>query len=185
LINNGNEVISELAGEGTDIVYASVNYVLTAGASIELLSTNSIGGIGGISLTGNELANTLWGNNGGNTLNGGAGSDTLSGFGGADTFAFTTALGAGNVDAVTDFVAGTEKIALDDAVFAGIGGIGALNANAFVSGSTAQDADDRILYDAATGNLFFDADGNGAGAAVLFANLTNHAALTAGDFMVI
>jgi Ca2+-binding RTX toxin-like protein len=184
LINNGDEVISENIGEGSDIAYASVSYALTAGASIELLSTDSIGGTSAINLTGNEFANTIWGNGGANTLNGGAESDTLSGFAGADSFAFTTALGAANVDAITDFVSGSDKIALDDAVFTGLG-LGALNANAFVNGTTALDADDRILYDAASGNLFFDADGNGAGAAVLFANLTNHAALTAGDFMVI
>ena len=49
----------------------------------------------------------------------------------------------------------------------------------------AQDADDRILYDAATGNLYFDADGNGAGAAVLFATLNSHPVINAGDFTVI
>jgi Ca2+-binding RTX toxin-like protein len=72
LVNNGDEVISELANEGTDIVYANVNYVLSAGASIELLSTNSIGGVNAIDLTGNELVNTVWGNGGANVLNGGA-----------------------------------------------------------------------------------------------------------------
>ena len=185
LVNNGTEVISELANEGTDIAYASVNYVLSAGASIELLSTSSIAGTNAQNLTGNELVNTLWGNNGANVLNGGAGNDTLSGFAGADTFAFTTAPGASNVDAVTDFSVVDDTIALDDAVFAGIGTAGAFNAAAFVTGAAAADADDRILYNAATGQLFYDADGNGAGAAVLFATLTGNPALTASDFAVI
>jgi Ca2+-binding RTX toxin-like protein len=60
-----------------------------------------------------------------------------------------------------------------------------LNPNAFVAGTQAQDADDRIVYDAATGNLYFDADGNGAGQQVLFANVIGHPVLTAGDFTVI
>ena len=58
--------------------------------------------------------------------------------------------------------AGTDRIALDDAVFTGLG-LGALNANAFVIGTAAADADDRIVYDSATGALSFDADGTGAG----------------------
>ena len=76
-------------------------------------------------------------------------------------------------------------IALDDAIFTQIGGPGALNANAFVTGSAAADADDRIIYDSATGNLYYDADGSGAGAQVLFATLSGHPPLTAGDFLVI
>ena len=63
--------------------------------------------------------------------------------------------------------------------------LGALNAGVFVTGSAALDADDRILYDASTGKLYFDADGNGAGAAVQFAILSGSPAITASDFTVI
>src|SRR6185295_1380467 len=111
--------------------------------------------------------NLIEGNAGANTLNGGDGSDTLVGFAGADTFAFTTALGGGNVDRIADFSAADDTIALDHTMFAGLG-LGALNANAFVTGTSAQDADDRIIYDQATGALYFDADGSGSGAAVQF-----------------
>jgi serralysin len=109
----------------------------------------------------------------------------LIGAGGADTFVFDTALGAGNVDAINDFVSGTDRIALDDAVFTGIGSLGALGAGAFVNGTVAGDADDRIIYNSATGQLFFDADGNGAGVAVLFATLSAHPNIAANDFVVI
>ena len=106
------------------------------------------------------------------------------GFGGADTFAFTTALGGGNVDFIEFMVSGTDKIALDDAVFTGLG-LGALNANAFHVGAAAHDADDRIIYNSATGQLFFDADGNGGGAAVQFATLQSITVIAASDFTVI
>ena len=106
----------------------------------------------------------------------------LDGRGGADIFAFTTALGGGNVDQIADFLSGTDKIGLDDAVFAGIGTPGSFNANAFVAGSAALDADDRIVYNSATGQLFYDADGNGAGAQVLFATFAGSVPLTASDF---
>ena len=69
-------------------------------------------------------------------------------------------------------------------MFTGLG-LGALNANAFVTGSAAGDADDRIVYNSATGALFFDADGNGAGAAIQFATLQGAPALSASDFAVI
>ena len=44
---------------------------------------------------------------------------------------------------------------------------------------TAQDASDNIIYDINTGSMFYDSDGNGAGAApVLFARVTAGLALT-------
>jgi len=48
----------------------------------------------------------------------------------------------------------------------------------------AQDADDRILYDAGSGNLYYDADGSGFEAAVLVATLGSHPVLAAADVLV-
>ena len=48
----------------------------------------------------------------------------------------------------------------------------------------ARDAGDRILYDQATGRLFYDAGRNGAGAAVLFASVTAGLNLSAGGLTV-
>jgi len=47
------------------------------------------------------------------------------------------------------------------------------------------DASDRIIYNNATGQLFFDPDGTGAAAAVHFATLTGAPAITASDFTMI
>ena len=138
-----------------------------------------------INLTGNELANTIFGNDGANILDGKGGNDSLVGLGGADTFAFTTALGAGNVDLVFGFEPAPTRSRSTTRSSPRIGGLGALNANAFVAGAAAHDADDRIIYNSATGQLFYDADGNGAGAAVQFATLSPGLALTASDFQVI
>jgi Ca2+-binding RTX toxin-like protein len=175
----------EGASEGTaDRAFASASYTLGAAVHVETLSTSNNAGTGAIDLTGNELVNTLFGNAGANILDGKAGADTLAGFGGADQFAFTSALGGGNVDRITDFLSGTDKIALDDAIFTGIGTPGAFNAAAFVTGSAAADGNDRIIYNGATGQLFYDADGTGGIAAVLFATLDGKPALSAGDFIV-
>jgi serralysin len=79
---------------------------------------------------------------------------------------------------------GDDLIRLDHAVFAGLGA-GALGAGAFVAGMAAADADDRVLYDAASGQIFYDADGNGANAAILFATVQPATILTAGDFLIV
>jgi serralysin len=42
---------------------------------------------------------------------------------------------------------------------------------------------DRIVYNSATGALFFDADGSGAGIATQFAIHSANLGLTAGDFL--
>jgi Ca2+-binding RTX toxin-like protein len=182
-IDNAGDNIFEDSGGGADAAYVTVSYTLRPDSEVETLSTLDWNGTAAIDLTGNNLANYMIGNAGANVLNGGGSNDILVGKGGADTFAFTTALGAGNVDYVADFVSGTDKIGLDHGIF-GMG-VGALSASAFVVGTAAGDADDRVIYNSATGQLFYDADGNGAGAAVLFATLEAHPTLSASDFAVI
>jgi len=193
-IVDGGEAVFESAGQGNDRVFASVDYELQAGASVELITTNSNFGTAAIDLTGNELAQAIYGNAGANILDGGAGKDVLVGNGGADIFLFSTALNTApgtafgalaataNVDQIHGF--GTDdKIGLDAARF-GLAP-GALAAGAFVNGTAAADADDRIIYDQATGALMFDADGNGAAAAQLFGYINSPIPLDASYFVVI
>ncbi|MEA3031648.1 MAG: uncharacterized protein QOG13_2973 [Sphingomonadales bacterium] len=184
VVDSASDYVAESGGGGRDVVYARASFTLGSGQEVEVLSTASQAATTAINLTGNELGNEILGNAGANVLNGGAGGDFLFGLGGADTFAFTTALGGGNVDHVGDFLAVDDTIALDHNVFTGLG-VGALGANAFALGTAAGDADDRIIYDQASGRLWFDADGNGAGAAVLFAVLDGGPVITASDFTVI
>ena len=185
VVDTASDLVSEAVGGGYDVVYAGLSYTLAAGYEVEVLSVNDHGATTAIDFTGNEFANGLYGNAGDNVLDGKGGSDALLGFGGADTFAFTTALGAGNVDVLGDFLSATDKIALDDAIFTQIGGLGALGAGAFVTGTGAQDGNDRIVYNSTTGQLFYDADGSGGSAQVLFATLNPGTALAASDFVVI
>ena len=200
-VANGAETIRELAGEGNDRVLVYANYTLNAGAEVELISAADQAGTAALRINGNELGNniqandgnnilnggggndTIWGLAGGDVMNGGAGSDVMIGGAGSDGYWFTDVLGPSNVDTVIGCGSG-DHLFLDDAVFAGLG-LGTLAAGAFRTGTTAQDADDRILYDAATGALYFDADGNGAGAAIHFASLIGAPSLGAGDFTVI
>ncbi len=183
-VDNQNDVVREALGGGYDTVYASSSYTLANDTSVEVLSTADFASTAAINLTGNNAANQLFGNAGANVLNGGSGSDVLTGFGGADTFSFTTALGNNNVDRITDFQSGSDRIQLSSQVFTALPP-GALLPGAFQTGSSASDADDRIIYDSTTGLLSYDPDGNGSGAATQFAQLQPGTTLASTDFVVI
>jgi Ca2+-binding RTX toxin-like protein len=141
-------------------------------------------------MTGNAAGNFLAGGGGADTLHGGPGNDTLLGGGGADSFLFAEASGSANADLIPDFAPGSDRIRLDDAAFTGIGATGGFVAGdarfAAGAGFTAgRDASDRVVYDTATGNLYYDADGSGAGAAQLIATFTGNPGIAATDIVVI
>ena len=179
-----DDTVLESAGGGTDTVYAMTHYTLTAGAEVEVLLVYDRTTTSAINFNGNELAQTIYGNAGNNVIDGKGGNDTIYLMGGSDTVHFSAALGAGNVDAVRGFASGDDKLQLDSVTFAGLAP-GALSADAFGDNALPADANDRLLYNEALGQLFFDADGNGAGAAVLFATLDPGTLLGAGDFIVV
>ena len=79
IIDNAGDIITELAGGGTDAVQSSVSFTLSA--EVENLTLTGTSGISG---TGNVLANVILGNTGANTLDGGNGADTLDGSTGND-----------------------------------------------------------------------------------------------------
>ena len=143
---------------------------------------------------GNDVLN---GGAGTDLLNGGAGNDILKGGVGVDIFVFSRDLYDGGIDRITDFNSKIgEKIMLNAYVFEdlevgsklpvdlGAKDRGTLAASNFCIGKTAKDADDRLVYDKATGALYYDADGNGAGEAIQFAQLKAGAALSAKCFFI-
>jgi len=176
--------VYEQANSGFDRAYLTSSYTLAAGQEIELLHLLRSTGRADLDLTGNEFGQRLSGNAGDNVLDGRGGADVLASGFGADTFVFSTALGNGNVDRLTDF-SSADTIQLSAEIFSALSP-GALRADAFKDVGTGGtvDASDRIVYDSRTGALSYDADGSGAGAAVQFATLDNRAALNAGDFVV-
>jgi Ca2+-binding RTX toxin-like protein len=78
-VDSATDVLVELAGEGTDIVFASVTRAL--GANFERLTLTGGGNVNG---TGNDLANVIEGNGGSNVIAGLGGDDKLYGYDGAD-----------------------------------------------------------------------------------------------------
>lgn len=174
-----DDTVIELAGQGTDTVETSGNFY-QLGANVENLTFTGGAAYG----SGNSLDNVLRGGDSNDTLRGGLGSDTLIGGAGSDGYIFDTVLGASNIDLLSDFASGSDRILLDNLAFTALAE-GSVSASAFVVGTAAIDADDRLIYNSATGALFYDADGSGAGAAVQFATLGTGLSLLASDFSVI
>ncbi|ESQ75151.1 calcium-binding protein [Asticcacaulis sp. AC402] len=81
-IDETGDRIFELAGEGTDLAYASVSYVLVGTVVENLILT----GTADLNATGNGVGNRLTGNSGNNVLDGLVGNDTLTGGLGDDTY---------------------------------------------------------------------------------------------------
>ena len=136
-------------------------------------------------LVGGAGNDVLSGRRGNDKFIAGGGNDLLSGGAGDDAFIFNAPLNASaNVDRISDFRSRDDTFQLDDAVFAGLAA-GALDAGAFALSTSAGEADDRIIYDRSTGNLFFDGNGGARDDLTLFARLTNKAGIASNDFLII
>ncbi len=80
VVDDAGDTVTELSGEGADLVKASVSFTL--GAFVENLTLTA--GAGDINGVGNALNNILIGNEGANSLQGGDGVDALQGGAGDD-----------------------------------------------------------------------------------------------------
>lgn len=134
---------------------------------------------------GGNHANRLSGGAGNDVINGGLGNDVLIGGAGNDTFFFNGALGATNIDTISDFAVVNDTVRLENAIFAALTVTGTLAAAAFHIGAAASDASDRIIYNSATGALSYDKDGAGGTAAVQFATVAHGLAMTNADFFIV
>ncbi len=151
-----------------------------------------------IDIEGNGEANTLigtskndviFGHGNADRLNGKEGNDTLDGGGGADIFEFDTALNQTGIDTILDFKAGVDKIHLDVNVYTALGSIApnktaTLAQKFYKTAARAEDGNDKIIYKWNTGELFYDADSKGSGAAVKIAQLEAKLDISHNDFVL-
>ena len=161
---------------GTDTLNAAIDSALPSGVeNLRMLGSDPL------RATGNELSNTMHGNSadnvidgaaGDDSLAGGQGKDTLTGGAGHDRFVLDGQLN-GDVDTITDFTPGQDKISLPVATFGGLSG------NWFTADAIT--ATTRVYQQGET--LFFDADGSGTlFTPVAFATLPSGVQLTVNDF---
>lgn len=175
VVDNAGDRTYENVGEGTDTTYSSIDWSLMANVEALILTGSAVTG------TGNGLNNTITGTGGNNRLVGGGGNDTLTGGSGADDFVFGAAASTGR-DTITDFVHGVDHLVFKGSDY-GFAAGHVLTGAQFTAGTTAVGASAQFIWDAATGNLYWDADGTGAGARIHFGILNTTAGLTAADFV--
>jgi serralysin len=197
----GNDVINGGAGRDSiefkeratsAITVDFVSGTITGGSSGTISFTNIeriLTGNFNDTLTGNGASQTLTGQGGADTIWGAGGTDTLWGATGTDAFVFRE-MGTANADRISDFASGSDKLHLDDAAFTAIGAMGnfaaadlRFKAN---SSGTATDTNDRVVFNTSTGQLYYDADGSGSGAAAqLIATVQAGASVAATDIVVV
>jgi Ca2+-binding RTX toxin-like protein len=195
VVNEVGDVVTELAGEGTDQVNSSFSYTL--GANVENLTLTGSNAING---TGNELANVITGNAAANVLNGGAGSDTLNGGAGADTLVggvgddtyvvddagdVVTELAGEGTDQVNSSLSYTLASTLENLRLTGgsaINGTGNVLANVITGNAAANVLDGGVGADTLDGGAGDDTLIGGLGDDVLVGGLGTDTAQYAGSF---
>jgi Ca2+-binding RTX toxin-like protein len=199
LVSSGATALATVAGPWTansGSVNGGTVLLTTAGHAVDLSAAVGPRGYGvtntggATTVVGSKFADTLLGGAGNDSLRGGAGNDTitggagddlLTGGAGADRFVFDRLSG---IDHVTDFTSGFDRLALAKSVMSDLGPVGTLTADAFWVAAAAHDASDRVIYNAVTGQVFYDPDGTGAKAAVEIAVLDGHPALAVTDLFI-
>jgi Ca2+-binding RTX toxin-like protein len=138
----------------------------------------------GAVLVSSESGGVLEGGDGDDTFYGSAGKDVFKGNFGRDSFVFDTRPNKAKIDKIVDYNVRDDTIYLAKSAFAKLKK-GHLSKDAFWIGAKAHDANDKIIYNKATGALFYDPDGSGAAKAVQFATLSKKLALTHLDFFTV
>lgn len=169
------------AGFVVSLASPSINTGVAAGdtfAGIEGL----ILGVGDDVAHGDAGANTIYGRAGNDTIYGREGRDNLFGEAGADRFVFNVTPSSPNSDTVFDFVSGTDKIGLSNALYgAAETSTGAIRLAQGV-GIKPQAAVGIVLFDNGTKLLSYDPDGTGATAAIPIATLSGLPGVALADF---
>ncbi|MBK9080684.1 MAG: hypothetical protein IPL88_00710 [Rhizobiales bacterium] len=145
-----------------------------------------VGNGGNDRLTGRGGADILEGGAGNDRLVGEDGADVMTGGADADTFVFNLAPAAGGLDRITDFEHALDRLEIDASQFGGglVAG-GTVNLVAGSAPTSTGFANGVFHYDTDDGFLYWDADGQGAGARLAIVRLQNLPVLGAGDFTVV
>ncbi len=164
--------ISEKKNGGEDTLLSTVSIDLKRFKNVENVILE---GAAGLSITGSNADNTLIGNAGNNRIDGTKGANVMTGGAGRDTFVFSVRDNA--VDTVTDFASGSDVLAFRGSAF------GQLKT---LKGQSVSNADLArfFKFNANTGVLSIDTNGDKAGGEVAVVRLIGVTALETGDVSV-
>jgi Ca2+-binding RTX toxin-like protein len=164
----------------------SQNYGDAAGDSY--LSVEGIIGSGfSDDIRGDAATNVIFGLDGDDFVIGLGAQDYLYGGNGYDIFHFVTpGDGGATGDVIQDFASAVDRISIWGTGF-GLGYLagGGIESWRFAEGTAATYATSQFIFDAASGQLWYDQDGTGAGAKALLATLQAGATMAASDFLVL
>ena len=206
-VDNAKDVIVEedqsqgAAGDNDQVMLTAATYTLPSNVEHVTVSGKLKATVNGNELnnkfTGNGAVNVFVGLEGDDTIDGGAGKDTMTGGDGEDIFIVSSGVkGSKNVDTITDFELGVDKIYLSHEIFTKIADAAGFvaedepmsiyDADIFLSGDKvkADSSSSYLLYDTRSGRVYYDADGNGKGAADWFLTLVGKPDLSADDFYI-
>lgn len=187
--------------EGYDTIYSNVD--MGCWENIEKLvlgGINDISGIGtsdGNALIGNAGANRLQGLEGNDQIYGGGGLDQIFGGAGADIltggpdedwFVFDTLQTSASRDVIKDFIPNTDGLMLSRNIFLALpdGTVGArISSDNFIAGVKALTVDHHIIYNRATGGLYYDADGAEGAAQIQIAILSTKPMISSEDIYLL
>lgn len=131
------------------------------------------------SLIGTSVGDKIDSQGGNDKIWGKGGSDLIFTGSGKDAITFDTSLGSNNVDWIVDFDPAYDTLSLENAIFTKLTDTDkVLRPSWFRVGEKALESNDYIVYNKATGDLYYDRDGSGSGAAIKFAHLENKPTLT-------
>jgi len=202
-VEAGAKVVATLAADDWYATEASYNLgnaeLRTKGVAVDLSGVTkgqgwTVTSIGkATTIVGSMFDDTLTGGAGGDHLDGGAGNDlliggklatTMTGGDGADRFRLNGTKGVTTAHIITDFTSGTDRIELDLKAYKMlIAGQQADSALAY--GTAAQTPNQHLIYDSASGHLWYDVDGSGKKAAVLIGVLGHDTPLKAADLWAV
>jgi Ca2+-binding RTX toxin-like protein len=169
-------------GLGKDSLAGGIgNDLLSGGFAPDVIN----GGIGNDRVYGGSGDDFLDGGAGRDLVSGGLGADTIIATIGVDRFVYDTRLGPTEVDFINGYTPAEDVILLDNDIFRALGAPGDLRNAQFHLGLSGVGAQVRILYDSATGLVFYDPTGGGGGDRVQVIQLQPGLAITADEFVII
>jgi serralysin len=177
--DSGNNEIYDTEGNANIVTGAGDDFITTGAGNDKVVAGEGLNdidtGLGNDNIVTGGGDDFIWAGVGNDKIVAGAGSDWIvSGEGadkivaglGIDVFVFDN-VAVGGMDNIADFNAAEDILAFDTDVYTSLAG--GVTADNLVTGKVAADANDFLILDG--GKLFYDADGNGTGAAVQIANI--------------